>query len=45
VCIICHGRSSDDAFVSAVRVAVDATRHQLVKHMDSQFAPKEPPAT
>lgn len=45
VCIICHGKSSDDAIASAVRVAVEANRHEMVKHMDSQFAPQERPAT
>jgi glycerol-3-phosphate acyltransferase PlsX len=41
VCIICHGKSSDDAIASAVRVAVEASRHKLVQHMNSQFAAAE----
>ena len=41
VCIICHGKSSPDAIASAVRVAVEATRHDLVRHMNNQFAGPE----
>jgi len=44
VCIICHGKSSPDAIASAVRVAVEASRHDLVKHMNSAFAPEAGPA-
>ena len=40
ICIICHGRSSEDAIASAVRVAVDASRAELVQHMNSAFAPE-----
>ena len=38
VCIICHGKSSPDAIASAVGVAVEASRHQMVRHMDAAFA-------
>jgi len=37
VCIIAHGRSSPEALASGIRVAVDAARHQLVQHMNSEF--------
>jgi glycerol-3-phosphate acyltransferase PlsX len=38
VSIICHGRSSPNAIRNAVKVAVDATQHHLVQHMDREFA-------
>ncbi len=38
VSIICHGRSSPEAIRNAVRVAVDATQHHLVQHMEREFA-------
>jgi glycerol-3-phosphate acyltransferase PlsX len=37
-CVICHGKSSPEAFANAVRVAVEAARHHLVQHMTSEFA-------
>jgi len=37
VCIIAHGRSSPEAFASAIRVAAEAARHHLVQHMNSEF--------
>ncbi len=38
VSIICHGRSSPDAIRNAVKVAVEATQHHLVQHMEREFA-------
>jgi glycerol-3-phosphate acyltransferase PlsX len=38
VSIICHGRSSPDAIRNAVRVAVEASQHHLVQHMDREFS-------
>ncbi len=36
--IICHGRSSPEAIRNAVRVAVEATQHHLVQHMEREFS-------
>ncbi len=38
ISIICHGRSSPEAIRNAVRVAVDASQHHLVQHMEREFA-------
>lgn len=38
VSIICHGKSTPDAIENAIRVAVDAVRHQLVQHMAREFS-------
>jgi glycerol-3-phosphate acyltransferase PlsX len=38
ISIICHGRSTPNAIRNAIKVAVDATRHHLVQHMDREFA-------
>ncbi len=38
VSIICHGRSSPDAIRNAVKVAVEATEHHLIQHMDREFS-------
>jgi glycerol-3-phosphate acyltransferase PlsX len=38
VSIICHGRSSPEAFKTAVKVGVEAARHHLVQHMATQFS-------
>jgi glycerol-3-phosphate acyltransferase PlsX len=43
VSIICHGRSSPDAIRNAVKVAVEASQHNLVQHMEREFAPKRVP--
>ena len=37
VSIICHGRSTANAIRHAVRMAVEATQHQLVQHMAREF--------
>lgn len=44
VCIIGHGRSSPAAFKAAIGVAVEAARHHLVQHMQSEFQPGGVPA-
>lgn len=38
VVIICHGKSSPEAIAAAVKVAVEAARHQMVQHMHTEFA-------
>jgi phosphate acyltransferase len=38
VSIICHGRSTANAIRNAVRLAVEAAQHQLVQHMEREFA-------
>jgi glycerol-3-phosphate acyltransferase PlsX len=38
VSIICHGRSTAAAIRNAVKVAVEATQHHLVQHMDREFS-------
>jgi len=38
VSIICHGRSSPEAFAAAAKVAVHAARQHLVQHMNTEFA-------
>jgi glycerol-3-phosphate acyltransferase PlsX len=38
VSIVCHGRSSAEAIRNAVKVAVEAVQHHLVRHMDREFA-------
>ncbi len=38
VSIICHGRSTANAIRNAIRLAVDATQHQLVQHMTREFS-------
>ena len=38
VSIICHGRSTANAIRNAIRLAVEATQHQLVQHMEREFA-------
>ena len=38
VSIICHGRSTPNAIRHAIRVAVEATQHQLVQHMAREFS-------
>jgi phosphate acyltransferase len=38
VSIICHGRSTANAIRHAIRLAVEATQHQLVQHMAREFA-------
>ena len=38
VSIICHGRSTANAIRNAIRLAVEATQHQLVQHMAREFA-------
>lgn len=38
ISIICHGRSTPNAIRHAIRVAVEASQHQLVQHMSRQFA-------
>lgn len=37
VSIICHGKSSPEAFCAAIRVAVDGVRHGLAEHMAREF--------
>jgi glycerol-3-phosphate acyltransferase PlsX len=44
VSIICHGRSTANAIRNAVRLAVEATQHQLVQHMSREFAAAGKPA-
>jgi glycerol-3-phosphate acyltransferase PlsX len=41
ISIICHGRSTPNAIRHAIRVAVEASQHQLVQHMAREFAAKE----
>jgi glycerol-3-phosphate acyltransferase PlsX len=38
VSIICHGRSTANAIRNAIRLAVEATQHQLVQHMAREFS-------
>ena len=38
VSIICHGRSTANAFRHAIRLAVEAAQHQLVQHMAREFS-------
>ncbi len=38
VSIICHGKSSPEAFAAATRVAVEGARHDLVQHMAREFS-------
>ena len=38
VSIICHGRSTANAIRHAIRLAVEATQHQLVQHMTREFS-------
>jgi glycerol-3-phosphate acyltransferase PlsX len=37
VSIISHGRSSPEALRAAIKVAADAVRNDLVKHMAKEF--------
>jgi glycerol-3-phosphate acyltransferase PlsX len=39
VTIIMHGRSAPEAYRAAVKVGLEAARHHLVQHMNSEFAP------
>ncbi len=38
VSIICHGRSTPNAIRHAIRLAVEASQHQLVQHMAREFS-------
>jgi phosphate acyltransferase len=38
ISIICHGRSTPNAIRHAIRVAVEASQHQLVQHMAREFS-------
>lgn len=44
VSIICHGRSTANAIRNAIRLAVEATQHQLVQHMAREFAQNRTPS-
>ena len=38
VAIICHGRSTANAIRHAIRLAADASHHQLLQHLSREFA-------
>lgn len=38
ISIICHGRSTPNAIRHAIRLAVEASQHQLVQHMAREFS-------
>jgi len=38
ISIICHGRSTPNAIRHAIRLAVEASEHQLVQHMAREFS-------